>query len=140
VKVRVILVDGHTLVREGLRLLLDKEPDIEVVGEAEDGREALKVVRATKHDVVVMEVRMPRLNGIEATRQILAASPKTKVVALSANSENRDVDGMLRAGARGFVIKESTSQELLQAVRAAARGDAYLSPSITARYVGEVNS
>jgi NarL family two-component system response regulator LiaR len=114
VKVRVILVDGHTLVREGLRLLLDKEPDIEVVGEAEDGREALKVVRATKHDVVVMEVRMPRLNGIEATRQILAASPKTKVVALSANSENRDVDGMLRAGARGFVIKGSTSQELLR--------------------------
>ena len=131
VKIRIILVDGHALMREGLRSLLEKESDIEVVGEAEDGRRALAVASATAHDVVLTEVHMPNLNGIDATRQILATSPQTKVIALSGSSDERDVDDMLRAGARGFVMKESSSQELLQAVRAAARGEAYLSPRIT---------
>jgi len=139
----VILVDPHALVRAGLRLLLEREPDIEVVGEADDGRTALKVAATTKHDVIFTEIRMPNLNGVDATRQILSASPDTKVIALTASSDRRDVDGMLRAGARGFVVKESTSQELLQALRAAMRGAVYLSPEITRqvteRYVGEVN-
>ena len=130
-KTRIILVDGHTLMREGLRSLLEKEPDVEVVGEAEDGRGALAVASTTAHDVLLTEVHMPNLNGIDATRQILAASPETKVIALSGSSDERDVDAMLRAGARGFVVKESTSQELLLAIRAAARGEAYLSPRIT---------
>lgn len=134
-RIRVLLADDHTLIRQGLRALLEREADIKVIGEARNGREAVHQVAALKPDVVVMDISMPRLNGLEATQKIAAEHPGTRVVALSMHKEEHHVKGLLRAGARGYVPKDAPVSELLAAVRAVAGGGCYLHPHISARVV-----
>ncbi|MCC6407544.1 MAG: response regulator transcription factor [Planctomycetes bacterium] len=128
--IRVLLVDDHKMMREGLRALLVGVPDIEVVGEAPDGRVAMDLVRTLSPDVVVMDVGMPELNGVEATRRIRNEFPRVKVIALSTHTDKRYVHHMLEAGACGYLLKISAHDELLRAVRAAGLGRTYLSPEI----------
>jgi DNA-binding NarL/FixJ family response regulator len=130
VKLRILLADDHKIVRDGLRNLLEKDPEIVVVGEAEDGREALQLARRLSPDVVVMDIAMPDLNGIEATRQILAEMQKIKIVALSMHSDKRYVSEMLKAGTSGYLLKDCAFEELITAIRTIARGKIYLSPGI----------
>ena len=129
-KTRIILADDHTVVRRGFGLILSKEPDLEVVGEASNGREAVDLTQELQPDVVVIDVTMPELNGIEGTRRISSLCPKARVLALSMHREAVYVREILRAGARGYVVKDADDEEFLAAVRAVSRGDAYLSPSI----------
>ncbi len=129
--IRVLLVDDHAMLRKGMVLLLGEAADIEVVGEAGDGEEAIEQVRALKPDVVVMEISMPRLDGIDATRQIVAGFPQSRVIAFSTHSSKRFVDDMLSAGAAGYLLKESAPEELLQGIRAVTRGEMCLSNAIT---------
>ena len=128
--VRVLLVDDHMMMREGLCAVLADLPDIEVVGQASDGQEALDLVRTLSPDVVVMDVGMPELNGVEATRRIRAEHERVKVIALSTHTDKRYVQQMLEAGACGYVLKIAAHDELVQAVRAASLGRTYLSPNI----------
>jgi DNA-binding NarL/FixJ family response regulator len=129
--VRVLIADDHKIMLAGLRSLLEKQSDIEVVGEAENGRKAVQLAQEKKPDVVVMDVSMPDLNGIEATTQILENLPETRVIALSMHSDKRFVMGMLRAGAAGYLLKDCASQELANAIAQVAGGKKYLSPEIT---------
>jgi DNA-binding NarL/FixJ family response regulator len=124
------LVDDHRIMRDGLRALLAVASDIEIVGEASDGRTALDLVRTLAPDVVVMDIGMPELNGVDATRQIRTANERVNVVALSTHTDRRYVHHMLEAGACGYVVKIAAHEQLLQAVRAAAVGRTYLSPEI----------
>jgi DNA-binding NarL/FixJ family response regulator len=133
--VRVLLVDDHTMMRDGLRALLGTASDIEVVGEACEGRKALDLVRTLAPDVVVMDVGMPELNGVEATRRIRAEHERVHVVALSTHTDGRFVNQMLDAGASGYVVKVAAHDELLRAVRAASQGRIYLSPEIAGAVV-----
>ena len=127
---QVILVDDHQVVREGFRALVQQQSDIEVVGEAADGRTAVRLARDLAPDVVVMDIGLPGLNGIEATRQIRAQAPKVEVLALSIHEDRWFVAGMLEAGARGYLLKKGAFQELAQAIRTVAAGQSYLSPQI----------
>lgn len=129
--IRVLLVDDHRLMREGLRKILEHTAGIEVVGEAEDGRSALAAMAQFHPDVVVMDVGMAGMNGIDATQRLREDHPEAKVVALSTHADKRYVRNMIRAGAAAYVLKESASEDLLRAVRAAAHGEHYLSPQIT---------
>jgi DNA-binding NarL/FixJ family response regulator len=129
-KLRVLLADDHKLVREGLLALLEKMPDVEVVGEAADGRDALNLVRSLQPDLVLMDIEMPNMNGIEATRRIRAEHENVKVIAITHYADKRCVHRMLEAGACGFVPKMGAYEELQRAVRAASLGTAYLSPEI----------
>jgi len=134
---RVVLADDQALLRAGLRALLDAEPGIEVVGEAGDGDAAIEVVRARRPDVVLMDVRMPRLDGIEATRRI-AADPRldrVKVVVLTTFEVDEYIFESLRAGAAGFLLKDADPAEIVRAVRVVAEGESLLSPSVTRRIV-----
>ncbi len=128
--IRILLADDHRIMRQGLRALLEKEADIEVSGEAEEGRTAVQLVRKLKPDVVVMDVGMPDLNGIEATRQINAEAPAAKVLALSMHADKRFVEGMLTAGASGYLLKDDAFEELVSAIRIVAANKMYLSPGI----------
>ena len=129
--IRILLADDHKIVREGLRTLIEKQPEIEVVGEADSGRRALKLTRELKPDVVIMDITMPDLNGIEATRQIHSEIPGVKVIGLSMHSDRRLVAGMLMAGASGYLLKEDCDcAELARAIRAVASDQTYLSPKI----------
>lgn len=128
---RVLLVDDHRLMREGLRKILEDTPGIEVVGEAEDGLSALAAVAEVHPEVVVMDVGMGGMNGIDATQRLRTDHPRVRVVALSTHADKRYVRNMIRAGAAAYVLKESASEDLLRAVRAAANGEHYLSPQIT---------
>ena len=123
---RVLLVDDHTMIREALRLVLAQERDIEVVGEVGDGAQVLEAVQRLKPDVVVMDVSMPRQNGIEATRSLLARHPGQRVIALSAYNYRQFVMEMLEAGAIGFVVKSAAGAELVQAIHSAMQGKTYL--------------
>jgi len=129
--IRVLIVDDHKILRDGLRNLIQAQVDMEVVGEAENGRDALRLAEETRPDVVLMDISMPDLNGIDATRQLLAAVPTAKVIALSMYANQRFVAGMLAAGARGFVSKECTFEELCAALRVVASGRKCLSPEVT---------
>ncbi|MDQ2898360.1 MAG: response regulator transcription factor [Acidobacteriota bacterium] len=129
--IRVLLADDHAVVRQGFRLILSHEPDMEIVGEAGNGREALALCEELKPDVVVMDVAMPELNGIEATRRLATSLPKTRVLALSMHKDGVYVREILRAGARGYLLKDSIDRDLLAAVRAVAKGEGYLSPAIS---------
>lgn len=133
--IRVLLVDDHQMMRQGLRALLSAETDIEIAGEAADGRTALDLVRTLLPDVVVMDIGMPELNGIEATRQIRTQHPKVRVVALSTHTDKRYVHHMLAAGACGYVLKIAAHGELVRAVRAASLGRTYLSAEIAGSVV-----
>jgi len=132
-KIRVILADDHTVVRQGLRALLASEGDIEVVGEAENGRQAIQLVKKLLPDVAVMDIAMPVLNGLEATRQITRAAPATKVLVLSSYSDDDYVQQLTQAGAAGYLVKQTAANELLKAIREAHRGNAYFSPAIAKR-------
>jgi len=138
--IRVILVDDHHLVREGIKALLDKADEIEVVGEAEDGQTAIELVEQLTPDVVIMDLGMPRLNGAEATARITTLHPPTKVVILTMYSDDALVRETLLAGASGYVLKRSITQELLQAIRAAHRDEIYLSPIISKTLVEELKA
>jgi two-component system, NarL family, response regulator LiaR len=137
-RVRVLLVDDHTVVRRGLRLVFELEDDLEVVGEAADGREALERVAALQPDVVVMDLLMPVMNGVEATRAIRAAHPDVEVVALTSVLEDRMVVDAVEAGAAGYLLKETRPDDLFEAVRAAARGEVRLDPRAQARLMREL--
>ncbi|UCD48877.1 MAG: response regulator transcription factor [Phycisphaerales bacterium] len=129
--VRVLLADDHRMMREGVRLILERAPGVEVVGEVENGRLAVEMTDQLRPDVVVMDIGMQDLNGIEATRQIKARHPKTKVIGLSMYSDKRYVLGMLEAGVSGYVLKGSAGAELIRAIQAAEQGGKYLSAEIT---------
>jgi DNA-binding NarL/FixJ family response regulator len=129
--IQVLLVDDHAIIREGLRSLLEKQPELEVIADTDDGRKAIEFVRELLPDIVVMDITMPGLNGIEATRQITAEFPQVKVIALSIYSKRRFVADMLSAGATGYILKECLFDELIQAIKAVAAGGRYLSPRIT---------
>jgi two-component system response regulator NreC len=129
--IRVLIADDHKIMLAGLRSLLEKQTDFEVVAEAENGRKAVQMAQGSKPDIVVMDVSMPDLNGIEATKQIIESLPETRVIALSMHSDKRFVMGMLRAGASGYLLKDCASQELANAIQQVAGGKKYLSPEIT---------
>ena len=129
--IRVLIADDHKIMLAGLRSLLEKQTDFDVVGEAENGRKAVQLTREKNPDVVVMDVSMPDLNGMEATTQIIESQPQTRVIALSMHSDKRFVMGMLRSGAAGYLLKDCASQELANAIRQVAGGRKYLSPEIT---------
>jgi two-component system response regulator NreC len=127
---KVLIADDHRIIREGLRCLLEKEHDIKVAGEAGDGRTILQLARDLNPDVIIMDVNMPELNGIEATRQIVNALPAVKVIALSMHDDRRFVLGMLKAGAAGYLIKDDAFKNLSKAVRVVMAHKTYLSPEI----------
>lgn len=133
----ILLVDDHQIVRQGLKGLLHQHDDMRVVGEAGDGRTAVKAVRELKPQVVVMDISMPELNGIDATRQLLAESPTTKVLALSAHGERRLVTEALKAGASGYLLKDAAVEELVTAIHGIMAGETYLSPRIANVLVDE---
>ena len=124
---RILIVDDHRIMREGLRALIEKQGGMSVVGEAEDGRRAVELAIELTPDIVIMDVTMPNLNGIEATRQIRAALPETRVIALSMHSDQRFIKGMFDAGAKAYLLKEGAFDEMAQAIRAVRKGEAYLS-------------
>ncbi|MGE5644675.1 MAG: response regulator [Acidobacteriota bacterium] len=130
-KIRILLADDHAMVRQGFRMILAAQPDMEIAGEAGNGREAVELAMELKPDVVVMDVAMPELNGIEATRRIAASLPRTRVLALSMYKDSVYVREILRAGARGFLLKDAIDRDLLAAVRAVAAGEGYLSPAVS---------
>jgi len=132
-KIRVLLADDHTVVRQGLRALLAAEGDMEIVGEAENGRQAVQLVKKLLPDVAVMDIAMPVLNGLEATRQITRSVPSTKVLVLSSYSDDEYVYQLTEAGAAGYLVKQTAANDLLKAIREAHKGNAYFSPSIAKR-------
>ncbi|MBF8265309.1 MAG: response regulator transcription factor [Dehalococcoidia bacterium] len=129
-KIKIFLADDHLILREGIRSLLQKLPDIEVVGEATDGETAVNEVSRIIPDVVLMDITMPKLNGLEATRQIKEKHPQVKVLILTMHETGQYLSEMLQAGASGYVVKTTTSADLISAIRAVYHGDVYLYPSI----------
>jgi two-component system response regulator NreC len=136
-KTRIILVDDHAITREGLRSLIEKQADMEVIGEAKDGRKAIEVVRETLPDIVITDITMLNLNGVDATRQIVREFPSVKVIALSIHSNRAFVVDMLKAGASGYVLKECTFDELVDAIQTVIDGDVYLSPKVAGVVVSD---
>ena len=130
-RIRILLADDHAVVRQGFRMILSAAPDMEVVGEALNGREAVDLAATHKPDVVVMDVTMPELNGIEATRRIVGSGGKARVLALSMHKDAVYVREILRAGASGYLLKDAIDSDLLAAVRSVAQGNGYLSPAIS---------
>jgi DNA-binding NarL/FixJ family response regulator len=133
--ITVFLVDDHTIVRQGLAKLLEVEPHFKVVGEAENGRQAVSMVEALKPEIVIMDISMPLLNGIEATRLIKKSCPQTKVIILSMHTHDRYIDELINLGVSGYLLKDSTGADIIQAISAAVKGDTYLSPSISRRVI-----
>lgn len=133
---KIVLVDDHQIVRDGLRALLEREPGMIVVGEASNGRAAREVVAERRPDVVVMDVSMPELNGLEAARQISTEHPNVKIIALSMHADHRSVLAMLSAGASGYVVKMTAGAELVRAIQAVTAGHTYVSPEVATLIVG----
>ena len=136
-KIRVILAEDHTIVRQGLRSLLEQSDDIEVIAEAEDGREAVSKTEQLKPDIVLMDISMPILNGIEATRQIKKKFPDIKVLILTMHTTEEYISQILHAGASGYLVKKSAHHELLSAIKAIQKGHSYLSPLVSKKVVDE---
>ncbi|MCS6953186.1 MAG: response regulator transcription factor [Bryobacterales bacterium] len=129
-KIRILLADDHSIVRRGLHYLLERSPDLEVVAEAADGREAVRLAEELAPDVVIMDIAMPQLNGIEATAQIVKRHPKAGVILLSMYSDEEYIVRALTAGAKGYLLKDSAESDLLRAVEAVAQGKTFFSPAI----------
>jgi DNA-binding NarL/FixJ family response regulator len=129
--IRVLLADDHKLIRAGLVLVVQQQPDLSVIGEADDGRQAVQLVESLKPDVVVMDIGMPNLNGIEAARQITASRPDTAVVILSMHADEGYVLRALNAGARAYLLKDSATTDLVQAIRAVVEGKSFFSPAVS---------
>jgi DNA-binding NarL/FixJ family response regulator len=138
--IRVLLVDDEELVRTGLQMILDAEPDITVVGHAADGSEALTLTTQRRPDVVLMDIRMPRMDGIEATRRLCAGASGARVVVLTTFDIDEHVYGALSAGACGFLLKDAPASQLVHAIRVAAAGDALLAPSVTRRLIQQFSA
>lgn len=132
-RITVLLAEDHMIVREGLRKMLDLETDIEVVGEAQDGRQAVAMVIALRPAIVLMDIAMPLLNGLEATRQLLKAVPATKVLILSAHSDDAYVDTATEAGAKGFLLKQTSAHDVCRAIREVEKGKTFFSPAVSRR-------
>ncbi len=130
VRIRIVLADDHAIVRQGLGRAIQQEDDIEVVGQTSSGRDAVELVRTLRPDILVTDISMPDLNGVEATRRIIGESPRMKVIALSMHSSRQFVVEMFRAGARGYLLKDCDYDELVAAIRTVAAGRTYVSPSI----------
>lgn len=138
--IRILITDDHGVVRQGLRMFLSLDPDIEVVGEAENGREAVAMARELEPDVVLMDLLMPVMDGIEATRVIRAELPEVEIVALTSVLEDASVAGAVRAGAIGYLLKDTDAEELHRAIRGAAEGRVQLAPEAAARLMREVRA
>jgi len=135
-KIRILLVEDHETVREGLRMIVSAQTDMEVVGEAGDGRAAIERAQELQPDVVVMDVSMPRMNGLKATGKLLELCPQAKVLMLTRHTDDGYLQELLRAGASGYVLKQSAPSELLRAIRAVFTGGKYLDPAITGKVMG----
>ena len=135
--IKIVLADDHTIVRQGLRSILEQQAGINVVAEAANGREAVRLTEQLKPDVVVMDFSMPDLNGLEATRQIKQRVPETKVLILTRHANQEYVKSILSAGASGYLVKKSAAEELVIAIQAVHRGDSYLDPSISTSIIKE---
>ena len=134
-RIKVVVADDHAIVREGVRMILAREQDIEVVGEAGDGQQALDLVASLRPQVVIMDISMPGMGGIEATQRLKAKHPEVQVLALTMHEDETYVFQLLRAGAAGYVLKRAAAQDLVQGVRAAAKGEAFLYPSVARKVV-----
>ena len=138
--VRVLLADDHVTVRHGLRLLIDAQPDMQVVGEASDGKQALQLAAETRPDVVVMDISMPGMNGLLATREMRRRHPRTAIVTLTRHGDDAYLQELLRAGVAGYVLKQSEPAELIHAIRATAAGGQYVDSALTARVTAQFRS
>jgi DNA-binding NarL/FixJ family response regulator len=137
-KLCVLLADDHKMVRDGLRMLIDAQPDMTVVGEADNGRVAVSLARQLQPDVVVMDVAMPELNGLKATEQLRVLYPSIKILTLTRHTEDGYLHQLLKAGANGYVLKQSASDELVRAIRAVADGKSYLDQAVMEQIIGSV--
>ena len=137
--IRIVLADDHPVVREGLRGMLGAEPDLDVVGEASDGAEAVRLVRATRPDVVLMDLRMPNLDGVQATAELARSAPEVHVLVLTTYDTDADILRAVEAGATGYLLKDSPRATLADAVRAASRGETVLAPGVAARLMRKVH-
>jgi DNA-binding NarL/FixJ family response regulator len=135
--VRVLLADDHTIVRKGLRSLLDDEPDVRVIGEAKDGREAVAEAERLLPDIILMDITMPGLNGLEATRQVKERLPGVKVLVLTMHANDEYIFHILQSGASGYVLKQAAPAELVSAIEAVDRGDSYLSPGVARKVIDQ---
>jgi two-component system response regulator NreC len=131
-KRRILIAEDHTIMREGLRALLNSDPEFEVVGEAEDGLEAVKAVQRLKPDLVIMDLSMPKMNGVGAIREIKRASPQTKIVVLTVHRNEEYILASFQAGSDGYVLKYASHEELVSAIRTVSKGQPYLSPAVSA--------
>jgi two-component system response regulator NreC len=129
--IQIVVADDHAVMRRGLRLVLEQQPDFQVIGEANDGREAMSMVESLKPDVAVLDITMPNLNGIDAARQINARQPNVAIVILSMHADEGYVLRALKAGARGYLLKESPESDFIQAIRAVSTGKAFFSPAVS---------
>jgi len=134
-KVRIVIAEDHTILREGLRSLLSSDPNFEIVGEAEDGREAIKCIEKLKPDLILTDLSMPRMNGMEAIKEIRRISPVTKILVLTVHKTEEYILATFRAGANGYLLKDSTHAELVMAVKKVLSGKQYISPEISAKVI-----
>jgi DNA-binding NarL/FixJ family response regulator len=135
--IRILLVDDQTMFRDGMRVLLSSQPDFQIVGEAADGEEALAKAAALRPDVVLMDLRMPVLDGAAATRRLRASQPEVRVIVLTTFDEDAAIFDGIRAGATGYLLKDAPTEKLYEAIRAASRGESFLQPSVASRVVAE---
>ena len=139
-EIRLVLADDHAVVRSGTRELLEQQPDLKIIGEASDGSEAVRLAGELQPDVMVMDVRMPAMSGVEATRQIKASYPKVKVLVLTAHDDDEYVFALLQAGANGYLLKTAEIEELVRAIRTVAAGKSALAPEVTGKVVAQFTS
>jgi NarL family two-component system response regulator LiaR len=139
-EIRLVLADDHAVVRSGTRELLEQQPDLKIIGEASDGEEAIRLTGDLEPDVVVMDIRMPRISGVEATRQIKSTYPDVKVLVLTAHDDDEYVFALLQAGANGYLLKTAEIEELVRAIRTVASGKSALAPEVTGKVVAQFTS
>ena len=139
-KIRLVIVDDHPVVRDGLRGMLESQPDFEVVGEASDGEAAVRITKTLKPEIVLMDLRMPEMDGVTALREIKASNPQVQVLVLTTYDSDADILPSIEAGASGYLLKDSSREELYTAIRATARGETVLAPAVAARLVGRMRA